>query len=71
MSSKRLETVPLEISWSNIQDQIAALLYAMRKIPEGTEILSIKLNYPGGFVSQDKIIPVEVVIRKGVQVLRF
>ena len=67
----KLETHFLKLSWSNIQDQIVALLYATKAIPEDQEGMSIKLDYAGGFVAQDKIIPVEVIVKKGVEVLKF
>jgi hypothetical protein len=68
MSSKALKTVDLKMSWNNIQDAIASVIYpiAKGKISSDDEIISIKLDYKGGFVSQDKIIPVEVITRKGV-----
>jgi hypothetical protein len=69
--SNSLSTVVTELSWSNIQDQIAALLYATKKIPEKTEILSIILDYAGGAVANDKVIPVKIITRKGVQVTYF
>jgi len=73
MSSKKLETVNLQISWSNIEAWIAAGIQSVAKgtIPEDAEIKSIKLDYPGGYVAQDKVISVEVILRKGVEVLRF
>lgn len=68
MNSSKLKTVGLQISWNNIQDFIASNLYplAKGKIDPDDEIVSIKLDYKGGYVSQDKIIPVEVITRKGV-----
>ena len=66
MSSKRLSTVSMEVSWSNIQDSIASMLYALGKgkIDPDQEIMSIKLDYAGGYVAQDKVIPVEVILKK-------
>ena len=68
MSSKNLRTVDLELSWGNIQDQIASLIHSMAKgkLKDNEEVVSLKLNYSGGYVPQDKIIPVEVIVRKGV-----
>lgn len=73
MSSENLRTVCLDISWSNIQDQIASLIYAMAKgkLTEKDEIVSVNLKYAGGFVAHDKIIPVELVVKKGVQIKHF
>jgi hypothetical protein len=68
MTSNKLKTVELQISWNNIQDFIASNLYSLAKgkINSDDEIVKIKLNYAGGYVPEDKIIPVEVITRKGV-----
>ena len=73
MSSENLRTINLDISWANIQDQIASLIYSMAKgkISEKEDIISVKLDYAGGFVPQDKIIPVEIIVKKGVQTIHF
>lgn len=70
MNSKKLE---VEISWGNIQDQIAAFLYAMKKIPIGMEVVSLKLDYPKGNEppSRDKVLKLEITTRKGVEIQKF
>lgn len=70
---QNLKTLHFDISWGNIQDTIASMIYAIAKgkIKNNEEILSIKLDYAGGYVSQDKIIPVECVIQKGVRIINF
>lgn len=70
-NSNKQKVYETELSWSNIQDQIAALLYATKLISDKEEILSIKLEYAGGHVGQDKVIPVKIITRRGVQVKYF
>lgn len=70
-NSKKFNSIELQMSWSNIQDQIAALLYATKKVANSDEILSISLEYGGGTVGFDKIIPIKVLTRKGVQTHYF
>lgn len=65
MISKKLKAVPVEISWGNIQDQIAALLYATGKIPESNEITAIKFNLPDDLLAREKIIKMEVITKGG------
>ncbi len=71
MTSPKFEEVELKLSWSNIQDQIASFILATAKgkIPENSDISSIKLAYAGGYLSRDKIIPVTILVRKGVSKL--
>ena len=66
-------TVELKMSWGNIQDALARHLYplAKGKIDPDDEIVSIKLNYGGGLPSQEEIIPLEVITRKGVSKLNI
>ena len=64
MNSGKLRTVSKEVSWGNLQDQLAALFYSLKVIPEGTEIVKIKLDYSGGYVAHDKIIPVEIITKE-------
>jgi len=70
-SKKKLETTQCKLSWSNIENQIASFLYATKAIKHDHEILSISLGYAGGYVSHDKIIPVEVITTKGVHTIKF
>lgn len=67
------KTLHFEVSWGNIQDQIASMIHALAKgaIKHNEEIISIKLNYAGGYVGNDKVIPVECIIQKGVRSIKF
>jgi hypothetical protein len=72
MTSKK-STVELKVSWDNIQSWIEAGIRSMAKgkISDQDHVLKIKLDYAGGYVAGDKIIPVEVITEKGVRVISF
>ena len=75
MSSNRFETLKFNVSYDNIQSWILAGLRTMAKDKLGNEdeLLSLKLDYPGGYVANNKVIPVEVIRDndKGVTVRTF
>lgn len=71
LADKKAKTYNLEMSWGFIQQYIAQALYATTAIPHDQEIMSIKLDYEGGYVSTDKIIPIEVITKKGVKYLNI
>ena len=71
MLSKKSKTQEVKISWSNIESQIAALLYSTKTVRENQEILSIKMDYPGGYLPGDKQIRVEFIIKEGGTVTKF
>ena len=75
MNSPRFETIQFDVSWDNIQAWILSGLMSMAKgkLKDDDEILSMKLDYQGGYVAQDKVIPIELIKDKdkGVQTLKF
>lgn len=74
MRSKRsLQTVKLEVAYSLIQDNMAQMLmaFAKGKISSTDDIVAIKLNYPGGHVAQDKVIPIEIILKKEADLLQY
>jgi hypothetical protein len=73
MRSEKFRTIPLELSYDMIQSFIETGLRAMAKgkIKDSDDVLKIKLDYAGGHVSGDKIIPVEVIVQKGVRLVSF
>jgi len=75
MNSNRFETLKFDVSYDNIQSWILAGLRTMAKdkLKDEDELLSLKLDYAGGFVAHDKVIPVEVIRDndKGVTIRTF
>src|SRR6266550_1033464 len=75
MSSNRFETLKFDVSYDNIQSWILAGLRTMAKdkIGDEDELLKLKLDYPGGYVASDKVIPIEVIRDndKGVTIRTF
>lgn len=73
MTSEKFRTVELELSYDMIQSFIETGLRAMAKgkLKDSDDVLAIKLDYAGGYVTQDKIIPVEVIVQKGVRLVSF
>lgn len=65
-SKPTFETHETQISWGTIQDLIASFLHAAPKGTVHGEIMNIKLDYKGGYLSNDKLIPVTILVRKGV-----
>lgn len=63
MRSDRYETVPLEVSWSNIRDFIASGLIPLAKGKLNSEdmITDIRL---GGYKPNGEIIQVEVTLKR-------
>lgn len=70
-SENKLTTSELTVSWSNIQAWIEAGLRSVKGIPDNVDIVKIKLDYPGGYVGEDKVIPVEIISREEVQIISF
>ena len=74
-SNKNLETLEFSVSWSNIQDAIAAMLQPLvkGKIGSDDDILSLKMDYEGGYVSPEKLLKVEAIVQrnKGVKTTYF
>lgn len=70
-SRRHTQTLKKTVSWSNLQAYIEAGLRSMKAIPDDLDVVSIKLDYPGGYVSQDKPIAVEIITREEVQVIHF
>jgi hypothetical protein len=64
MSSKQLRTDEVSISWSNIQSQIEQLLYATGKLKRTEEVVSMKMEYPGGYLPSDKLIKITYISKK-------
>lgn len=70
-NGQRLKSEKFKMSWSNIASAIETQLRAFGKIPDNVDVLSLKMDYPGGYVSQEKVIEVEIVKKKGVEILKF
>ncbi len=62
-SNKRFEPLQFNVSWDNIESWILAGLRTMAKdkIKDNDELLSLKLDYPGGYISSEKVIPIEII----------
>jgi len=73
MRSEKSKTIELELSYNMIQSFIETGIRAMAKgkLKDSDDVLSIKLDYAGGYVAQDKVIPVEVIVQKGVRLVSF
>ena len=71
MSSKKLETHEVEISWGNIEDQIASLLYATKKIKDKMEIVAIKFSPPVDLLAREKKLTLQVTTKRGAEVRKF
>lgn len=65
------KTQKIEVSWGNIEDKIAELLYWLKVIPENQEIIGIKFELPKDLLAREKLITLEVKTREGVQILSF
>lgn len=63
--SSNLRSIEIPISMANIQDQIAALLYATGKMKESDEILEIKFGQGMGLKGEqaDGIVPLTVTFK--------
>lgn len=72
-SANNYKPVNFEVSWGFIQQAIetAVRTLAKGKLKDSENVMSIKLDYAGGYVAQDKVIPVEVLVQKEVRTLRF
>ena len=73
MRSEKSKTIELELSYNMIQSFIETGIRAMAKgkLKDSDDVLAIKLDYAGGYVAQDKVIPVEVIVQKGVRLVSF
>lgn len=70
MSSRKLNTTSLKVSWSNIQDQIAQFLIATGAIPKGHDVMKIKIK-DLGYLPEETLVEVEVITKKEVSVIRY
>jgi len=73
MNSNNIRMERLEVSWDNIESWIATGIQSLAKgkFKDDEDIVRIKMDYAGGFVSVEKIIPVDIVLQKGVRTIYF
>jgi len=73
-SVSNFRSIPMKMSWGNIEDLIASFIHATQKgrFKKNDEIVHVKINnYEGGYVSSDKELNIEVLVKKGVKVITF
>lgn len=65
MSSK-LSTMEQELAWSQISAFIEAGMRALAKgeIPEEQDVVKMKLDYPGGYLAEDKLVKVTLILKE-------